>query len=195
MSLFKKEFLFIIIVCFLIQNSGTVKTKANVSITRDNELTSCEKINKNITVIVLSSNKKALDTAKRYISLLPLSKKGLIKQLKFEGFTDKEVEYAVKNLKVNWKEQAIKKDKDYLDTMAFSKKGLIKQLKYEGFTDKEAEYAVKNLKVSWNEQAIKKAKDYLDTMAFSKKELIRQLIFEGFTQKQAEYGASKAIKK
>lgn len=87
--------------------------------------------------------KNALKQAKRYLNTMAFSKKGLIKQLKYEGYTTKEANYAVKHCNANWKKQAVKKAKQYLFTMSFSKKRLISQLKYEGFTKKQAEYGAK----------------------------------------------------
>ena len=77
-----------------------------------------------------------------YLSIGAFSHKGLVKQLKFEGFSKKDAEYGAEAQKANWKEQAALKAQDYLDISAFSRQGLIKQLKYEGFTDKQAEYGV-----------------------------------------------------
>lgn len=85
----------------------------------------------------------ALDKAESYLDSMAFSKKGLKKQLKYEGYTAKEVKYAINHITVNWNEQASQKARDYLDSMSFSKSGLIKQLKYEGFTDKQAKYGVK----------------------------------------------------
>ena len=66
----------------------------------------------------------------------------MVEQLEFEGFSNEEATYAVNQLNVDWKEQAVKKAEDYLDLTAFSRKGLIEQLEFEGFTTEEATYAV-----------------------------------------------------
>lgn len=87
--------------------------------------------------------KNALVKAKTYLKIMAFSKKGLIKQLKFDGFTSKEVKYGAAKCGANWKKQAAKKAKEYLSIMAFSKQGLIKQLKFDGFTDAEAKYGAK----------------------------------------------------
>lgn len=87
--------------------------------------------------------KNALAKAKTYLKIMAFSKKGLIKQLKFDGFTNKEAKYGVAKCGANWKKQAAKKAKEYLSIMAFSKQGLIKQLKFDGFTDAEAKYGAK----------------------------------------------------
>ncbi|MBQ9950038.1 MAG: Ltp family lipoprotein [Clostridia bacterium] len=86
--------------------------------------------------------KMALDSAENYLSFMGFSRKGLIDQLEFEGYTTKEATYAVDNCGADWKEQAVRVAKNYLDTMPFSKKELIDQLEFEGFTSEEAEYGV-----------------------------------------------------
>lgn len=87
--------------------------------------------------------KNAVIKAKNYLNVLAFSKKGLIKQLKYEGFTTAEAKYAVKHCGANWNQQAAKKAKSYLAVMAFSKNRLIKQLMFDGFTKKQALYGVK----------------------------------------------------
>ncbi len=133
----------------------------------------------------------ALQQAGNYLDFTPFSKKGLIKQLKFEGYSSKEAKYAAKNCGANWNDQARKKALEYLDTLPFSKSGLVKQLKFDGFTSKQAEYGVKNCGANWKKQAVKKGKQYLDTMSLSKSQLISQLKYEGFTKKQINYAIKK----
>ncbi len=89
-----------------------------------------------------TGEKNALKSAKSYLDIMSFSYKGLIDQLKFEGYTDSEAKYAADNCGANWKEQAKKSAKAYLDTMSFSKQGLIEQLEYEGFTHDQAVYGV-----------------------------------------------------
>lgn len=71
------------------------------------------------------SQKNAVRKAKDYLNYTSFSRKGLIEQLEFEGFSIEDATYAIDKLNVNWKEQAIKKAKDYLDYTAFSRTGLI----------------------------------------------------------------------
>lgn len=141
---------------------------------------------------VTSGQQNALQQAKNYLSIYAFSKNGLIKQLKYEGYSSSEAKYAVKHCGANWKAQAVQKALDYLDTTAFSKSGLIKQLKYEGFTAKQAKYGVSLCGANWKKQAVKKAKEYLNYMSFSKSRLISQLEYEGFTKEQAKYAVKKA---
>lgn len=66
----------------------------------------------------------------------------MIGQLEYEGYSTADAEYAVDNVDVNWRDQAVQMARDYLDYSAFSRSGLIDQLEYEGFTTKQATYAV-----------------------------------------------------
>jgi hypothetical protein len=78
--------------------------------------------------------------AETYLSVMAFSKKGLINQLKFDGFTTAEATYGVENIVVDWDEQAGKKAEEYMSVMAFSANGLIGQLIFDGFTDRQAAY-------------------------------------------------------
>lgn len=90
-----------------------------------------------------TGQKNALKKAKSYLSFSEFSKSGLTNQLKYAGFTEEEVAFAVENCGADWMEQADKKAKSYLSMTGFSKEGLKRQLKFEGFTDEEIEYALK----------------------------------------------------
>jgi colicin import membrane protein len=89
-----------------------------------------------------SSQRQAVRKAESYLDFAGFSRKGLIDQLKFDGFNDEDATYAVDKIKVSWKEQAVRKAESYLDFAGFSRKGLIDQLKFDGFNDEDATYAV-----------------------------------------------------
>jgi hypothetical protein len=76
----------------------------------------------------------AMRKALSYIDFSGFSRKGLIEQLEFEGFTKDESQFAVDNIAINWDEQCIRKAQQYLNSMAFSRTGLIEQLVFEGFS-------------------------------------------------------------
>lgn len=86
--------------------------------------------------------KNALRSAQSYLKVSAFSRDGLIKQLKYEGYSQREAEYAVDHCGADWYAQAVKSAKTYLELMAFSRSGLIKQLEYEGFTYDQAVYGV-----------------------------------------------------
>ena len=88
------------------------------------------------------SQKNAVRKAQEYLAYQAFSKKGLIDQLKFEGFSTKDATYAVNHITVNWNKQAAKKAKEYLKYQSFSRSGLIDQLVFEGFTQSQATYGV-----------------------------------------------------
>jgi hypothetical protein len=93
---------------------------------------------------VVSSETIGESSAKRkaesYLSISGFSKKGLIDQLKFEGFTSAEATYGVENIVVDWNVQAGRKAESYMSLMGFSATGLMEQLVFEGFTKEQAAY-------------------------------------------------------
>ena len=84
----------------------------------------------------------ARQSAEDYLDYMAFSRKGLIEQLEFEGYSTKDATYAVVAVSPNWNEQAAKATKDYLNYMAFSRSGLIEQLEFEGYTEQQAVYGV-----------------------------------------------------
>lgn len=80
--------------------------------------------------------------AEEYLDMSAFSRTGLIKQLKFEGFSEKDAIYGVDAQNANWNAQAAAKAEEYLDMSSFSRSGLIEQLEYEGFTTAQATYGV-----------------------------------------------------
>ena len=84
----------------------------------------------------------AIKKAQSYLSFSSFSRKGLIDQLRFEGFTTDEAVFAVDYLEPDWYAEAAEKAESYLSLSAFSRQGLIDQLLFEGFTEEEAEYGV-----------------------------------------------------
>lgn len=87
----------------------------------------------------------ALASALSYLNYSAFSRRGLIEQLKFEGYSTSEAEYAVNNCGADWNEQAARSAKSYLEYSSFSRQSLIEQLEYEGFTHDQALYGVKKV--------------------------------------------------
>lgn len=67
----------------------------------------------------------------------------MIKQLKFEDYSEKDATYGVDAQKADWNKQAAASAANYLDLSSFSRQGLIDQLKFEGYTPAQAEYGAK----------------------------------------------------
>lgn len=88
-----------------------------------------------------TAQENARESAEMYLNTSSFSRSGLIQQLKFEGFSEKDATYGVDAQHANWNEQAAASAETYLDTSSFSRSGLIQQLKFEGFTEQQATYA------------------------------------------------------
>ncbi|GIP17727.1 hypothetical protein J40TS1_33690 [Paenibacillus montaniterrae] len=138
----------------------------------------------------------ALNSAESYSKTMHMSKTGIFEQLTSEygeNFSEEAAQYAIDNLKADWKENALKSAKSYSDTMHMSKKGIYEQLISEfgeQFTAEEAQYAVDNLEADWNENALKSAKSYQDTMDMAPEAIREQLTSEfgeQFTAEEAQY--------
>lgn len=106
--------------------SGDTKNQATVSAIKQSSM----------------GQQQALASARSYLAYSAFSRKGLFKQLKFEGFSTKDATYAVLHVNANWNVQAYKSAKEYLSSSSFSKKALYSQLIYEGFTPSQATYGV-----------------------------------------------------
>jgi len=83
---------------------------------------------------------QAVGKAKAYLAFSSFSRKGLIGQLIYEGFSEAESTFAVDHVAPDWNVQAAGKARAYLNYTSFSRQGLIDQLVYEGFTQAQAEY-------------------------------------------------------
>jgi hypothetical protein len=96
--------------------------------------------------------KSALKKAESYSETMHMSKAGIYQQLTSEfgeKFSPKAAQYAVDNLKADYKANALAKAKTYQETMSMSPEAIRQQLTSasgEKFTPAEADYAVKNLK-------------------------------------------------
>ena len=87
----------------------------------------------------------AIESAEAYSNVFAYSKKELIEQLKYEGFSEDIAECAVKSINANWKENCVRSAYSYLDLSPFSKEELIHQLDYDGFTAEEIDYAMNQI--------------------------------------------------
>ena len=97
---------------------------------------------KNESTAVSPGMRNALQSAKDYLDAMSFSRKGLLEQLEYEGYSSSEAEYAVEHCGADWNKQAYDMAKDYLKMMAFSRSSLIEQLEFEGFTHSQAVYGV-----------------------------------------------------
>jgi SOS response regulatory protein OraA/RecX len=141
-----------------------------------------------------AEQRNAREAAAQYLSFQAFSRKGLIGQLKFDGFPAAVATYAVDHVNVNWADQATKAATTYVENMPLSQPRLVDQLVFDGFTREQAQNGVRSLDdVDWNAEAVEAARSYLETQHFSRDGLIGQLVFDGFTQAQANYAADQTF--
>jgi malate/lactate dehydrogenase len=81
---------------------------------------------------------QAVRMAKQYLEVSAFSLNGLIKQLKYSGFSTRDATYGASHAGANWMKQAVRMAKEYLKVSPFSRQGMIDQLKYSGFTHAQA---------------------------------------------------------
>jgi host cell surface-exposed lipoprotein len=91
----------------------------------------------------LNSRAQAVRKANEYLQFESFSLKGLVSQLKFEGFSTSDATYGASHAGANWWKQAAKKAREYLKMEAFSRSGLVGQLEFEGFTPAQALYGAR----------------------------------------------------
>src|SRR5947207_6500080 len=75
---------------------------------------------------------QALRAARQYLQTMPFSLKGLVQQLKYEGYSTSDATYGATYSGANWMKQAVRAARQYLQTMPFSFRGMVQQLQYEG---------------------------------------------------------------
>lgn len=92
--------------------------------------------------------KMALKSAEQYLRTMPFSKQGLYRQLTADAgskFPPEAAQYAVDNVKTDWKENAAKAAANYLKIMPMSRDELVTQLTSDAgdqYTLEEAQYGV-----------------------------------------------------
>ena len=110
------------------------------------------------------------------------------------NFTEKEADFIVNNLGIDYQANADEIAKMYGITCNFSKKSTYDALiKYASFTEEEAYKAVENLNVSWEMNATVRLLNFLQEYDMSVNEMYELLKEEEFTEIEIE-NAIKTIK-
>lgn len=87
----------------------------------------------------------ALGSANSYVDYGAFSQKRLREQLEFEWYTAEAVDYAMENVRADYKEECLQNAESYLENWNFSQKRLREQLEYEGYTTSEIDYAMEHI--------------------------------------------------
>lgn len=166
----------------------------SASVTAENGDAAKTKLETSGIAVAKTGDKSAVDTALNYLTCMTFSRRQLIEQLRFDGFSTEEATQGVDDCGADWKEQALLSAQNYVDTdvLSYSYDGLIAQLTADGFSDEEALYGANNCTVAWNAQAVKKAKDYKEA-SYAKEDALKEMKeYDGFAPEQAEYGVAEA---
>lgn len=158
--IFKRWWFIILVVIFLISLLGSlgkddVEPTINEAASTDTKVEEpqAEPVEEATEVVedVPREYKAALKKAELYASTMYMSKAGVFKQLTSEygeKFPEDAAQYAIDNMKADWKANALKKAETYAETMSMSNSGIYDQLTSEHgeqFTAEEAQYAIDNL--------------------------------------------------
>ena len=150
-------FLLILIIISIVGSSGSnkpsnLKTNLNSNTSNTKEVKTKKEATKNTPVPQISPEyKAALNKADTYANFMHMSKKAVYDQLISpygEKFNQEAAQYAIDNVKADWKKNALIKAKTYLKDMNMSPAAIRDQLVSpygEKFTEEEADYAIQHL--------------------------------------------------
>ena len=80
------------------------------------------------------------------------------KKIVGEDFSEEAIKYALNNVGIDWKQNALEKAKEYAKTPLVSRKVIKEKLDYEdGFDDPEVNYAIDNVDVDWKKSCNRKS--------------------------------------
>ena len=136
--------IFGVIVGIAVGCSNTENTTTNEVTASNQKIEESKEVEDNVPM----EYKQALKSAQNYIDVMAFSKQGLYDQLTSEyadKYSDEAAQYAIDNVKADYKEEAVEAAQNYLDTMSFSKEGLKDQLTSQyadKYTEEEAQYAI-----------------------------------------------------
>ena len=117
-----------------------------------------------------------------------LSRNGYREMLLILDYTEEEANFAINNVTINYKKNAVEQANTYLEYTSTSRDMMIyvlEEIYY--FTNEEAIYGVSNCGADWFEHAVKCAENYLEFMPMSRTQLYNQLEYEKFTVEQIEH--------
>lgn len=141
---------------------------------------------------VTLGQKNAVKSANAYVREMPLSVKGLSKQLTLDKYTQNEINYAVRNVKVDWNKQAYLAAEDYINdyesrnTQGISRKEVGMALENAGFTFSQVQYALNKTK-QFGKKDVIKAITKLAKNSTSKSNLKEKLEAESYTPNEITY--------
>lgn len=145
---------FVVIMCigfFLDSESSSTSSTEQTETSTETSTKQIESSSKTETPSVPKEYTSALKKAEIYLETMPYSKKGLYDQLTSEygeQFSVEAAQYAIDNVKTDYKENALKSAINYQEVMHMSSAAIYDQLTSEygdQFTPEEVQYAIDNL--------------------------------------------------
>ncbi len=128
---------------------------------------------------------KVMEKAKEIVNKYDIKTRFHLRdELSYTKFSKTEIEYAIKNIDVDWKENAVFYLNDSWTSSSMSENGLRKYLKYFEFTDEEIEYGLSKVNIDFYENAKNSAMD--NWYEHSEQSLKKFLIEEEFTEDQVK---------
>ena len=110
----------------------------------------------------------------------------MIESLKLRLFTDRDIEFALANLTIDWVAEAEEAAHDILSGREMSRQRLIDNIVLRKFSTEQAISAVDRLDVDWVAEAEKAARAFLNTKETTRQGLIDHLVvIRGFSTEQA----------
>ncbi len=114
----------------------------------------------------------------------------LMDVLRYDGYQNQAIEYALNNLNIDWDKQALgvgqrMGDSDY---GGYSAQEIRQHLVRAGFIDDEVQYAMDNLDIDFNEQAVAALESYRDIFDDRTEDEIREYLHQaGFQGSEIDY--------
>ena len=110
--------------------------------------------------------------------------------LRYDGYQNAAIEYALNNANVDWNEQALGTAQQMSDSeySGYSAQEIQDHLNRAGFTDDEVQHAMNNLDIDYNQQALQALESYRETFDdYSDDEMRQFLEYAGFEASEIDY--------
>ena len=110
--------------------------------------------------------------------------------LRYEGYQNEAIEYALNTVDIDWNEQALGTAQGMSDSeySGYSAQEIQESLSRSGFIHDEVEYALDNIDIDYNAQALQALESYTENFAdYSEVELRQYLEYAGFQDSEIDH--------
>lgn len=120
----------------------------------------------------------------------PMSYYEITTYLYILNYSDKEIDFIMKEIKVDYKQQCSREAIEIVENMPISRVALIATLEEMGYSAENATYAADNNNFNWNEQCYYEMQ-YLLLKGLLKNEASEQLLIKGYLNSEIDYAIQK----